>query len=922
VVSRLHEKLGEQESVKALEDELKKIHGLEAIDLISLNSSTPHFALMKAALSFADQRGIASHYHFHGGAITEGVRYLINNAGAAVTDSAAYQRVFSDLSIVGVGTLYPVVDITSITQERSYEDHEAVKKLIAQYGLEGRKIILHPARIASRKGQEITIRAAGELLKKHPGLRSQVVFVILGPERSPANKERYRLRSLARTLGVDLILVEGQSLEKLRNWYDAAYLVLYPTLAAEPFGLVSIEAQARGVPVIVSDGGGLPETLEDGKTGFVNERGNYHDLANKIYSLVSDEKKRNVMGAAARRFVQERFALENIIQSFASSFLKTARAEKTKSRSRTPEDPNRILSNIYNEEISLKSDGQTVKASETDTINIFPPSDSIIIRTWKQTWMEKLDKSQPFWRATKELPMPSNEDDHIPIAYDPLLIPSKACGPFERRLIPPMSSLRRMYSVKRGDPLATKKKPIYIFTMHSRELFEDPFNPAFVVRAIPHPKVEYDSLIVSKNWEEQRLTPEIVEVQLDWVLEGAVTEFHHWETFVPHLHIHLYASETVPITKYSGTFNPSSEAGGVAIGKLDYPLPHIALRSGNKKAMKKAIMLFSDYLEETEQWFIQDVMLNSRNGEIITMFVLFKKESPAVSFSPVGFIKSSHAEADENLLRNLQNMFLDEESLALIRSNLWVQWVGAAEHAKTAPIENMSSERKGLISKLAVEKAFTASLRNLNAILWQEFGNRADEMMGKVSSYEQKGQSLILYADDMLENAFVIDLENTVKNILAKHNVLNGGKIIFYYRNGASAAILEKMIKHAAPNLETVKIAQSDLQINGDEEKEVDALLRVAKAKGVKELLGLIRGPTNKPEELAAFAKNANLPIVIVGSEKGVYSFAQAIAIDAKLNNGATNGWLIMLPPIRALTDDIKRQYEEYQHSLQALIAA
>jgi len=89
-------------------------------------------------------------------------------------------------------------------------------------------------------------------------------------------------------------------------------------------------------------------------------------------------------------------------------------------------------------------------------------------------------------------------------------------------------------------------------------------------------------------------------------------------------------------------------------------------------------------------------------------------------------------------------------------------------------------------------------------------------------------------------------------------------------------------------------------------------------------MLGLIRGPTHQPEDLAAFAKSSGMPIVIVGPEKGIYSFAQAISMvmDAKMHNGATNGWLMMLPPIRALTEDIKLQYEQYLNSLQALVAA
>jgi len=225
---------------------------------------------------------------------------------------------------------------------------------------------------------------------------------------------------------------------------------------------------------------------------------------------------------------------------------------------------------------------------------------------------------------------------------------------------------------------------------------------------------------------------------------------------------------------------------------------------------------------------------------------------------------------------------------------------------------------------LPEEITFTSALKGLEDASWQEFGAKAGEAFTVASAYERNGQSLILYADDILQNAMVVDLEHAVKNILAKHNVLGGGKILFYARNDVNATILDRMVKRADPSIETIRILQKDLQTNGDELKETEALLRAARSKGAKELLGIIRGPSQKPEELAALAKGASVPIVIVGPEKGVYSFTQAIAMamDAKLHNGATNGWLIMLPPVRALTDDIIRQYNEYQASLQALQAA
>jgi hypothetical protein len=170
----------------------------------------------------------------------------------------------------------------------------------------------------------------------------------------------------------------------------------------------------------------------------------------------------------------------------------------------------------------------------------------------------------------------------------------------------------------------------------------------------------------------------------------------------------------------------------------------------------------------------------------------------------------------------------------------------------------------------------------------------------------------------------VIDLEYTIKKILAKQSILTGGKVILYAKDGHNALILEKMIKNADSAIETIVITREQLQAVDSDVKEADALMRIARAKGAREMLGLVRGPTSQPEDLAEFAKGSDLPIVIVGPEKGIYSFAQAIsmAMDAKMHNGATNGWLMMLPPIRVLTDDIRKQYEQYQASLMALAAA
>lgn len=221
------------------------------------------------------------------------------------------------------------------------------------------------------------------------------------------------------------------------------------------------------------------------------------------------------------------------------------------------------------------------------------------------------------------------------------------------------------------------------------------------------------------------------------------------------------------------------------------------------------------------------------------------------------------------------------------------------------------------------EKAFTESMIKIEGASKPEFGNEAVKTEERAASYKKEGQSLILYADDILENALVVDIENTIKNILAKHDVLKGGKIIVYARNASYAAILERMIRRASVNIQIVTIMKSELTANIDELAETDTIVRRSRAKGAGDILALIRGPSMQPEELAAFGREREMPIIIVGPGDGVYSFARAIfmAIEAKVNN-APNGWLIMLPAIKAISDDMKTRYEEYRASLKLLVAA
>ena len=93
--------------------------------------------------------------------------------------------------------------------------------------------------------------------------------VLVAPRPEPS--ETHRLEALAARAGVRLDVRIGVDDVALRDLYRDALATVY-VARREPLGLVALEAQAAGSPVIVADEGGLPETVADGRSGFVVPR--------------------------------------------------------------------------------------------------------------------------------------------------------------------------------------------------------------------------------------------------------------------------------------------------------------------------------------------------------------------------------------------------------------------------------------------------------------------------------------------------------------------------------------------------------------------------------------------------------------------------------------------------------------------------
>lgn len=93
--------------------------------------------------------------------------------------------------------------------------------------------------------------------------------------------------------------------EKLARAYASADVFVFPS-TTDTFGNVILEAQAAGLPCVVSDQGGPRELVTDGADGFVTRGGDLAELCDATRRLCADQERRRIMGAAARKRVEDR----------------------------------------------------------------------------------------------------------------------------------------------------------------------------------------------------------------------------------------------------------------------------------------------------------------------------------------------------------------------------------------------------------------------------------------------------------------------------------------------------------------------------------------------------------------------------------------------------------------------------------------
>jgi len=199
-------------------------------------------------------------------------------------------------------------------------DPTARGRLRREFGLpDEQAVVFCGCRAVEEKGVLHLLRAFDALVRDLPAHAQQVSLVYAGD--GPAMDQ---LRALWRELpSRDRIILAGYR-DDAADLAGGADVCVVPSLWQEAFGLAALEPMARGVPVIASRVGGLPEVVRDGETGLLVTPGDEAELAGAMRRLLLDPAERKRLGANGRRRAVAHFSpdaqLRELLPVFEDAF--------------------------------------------------------------------------------------------------------------------------------------------------------------------------------------------------------------------------------------------------------------------------------------------------------------------------------------------------------------------------------------------------------------------------------------------------------------------------------------------------------------------------------------------------------------------------------------------------------------------------
>lgn len=217
---------------------------------------------------------------------------------------------------------YKIVVINPGIDFKEFVKEQAISKNLT-FDFDKTDIILSVGRLVERKGvKEFITHVMPLLVRKYP----EVTFIIVGLEPKKRHLLRRNLRSEINyeinRLGLNkhVFLLGEISRSELLYLYKKCKLFVLPVIPTkgdmEGFGIVLLEANAAGKPVVASRIGGIPDAVIDGKNGILVEAGDWEKFAGAVGQIISDNGFRNELGEYGRQRVRLEFDWSIVIKKY------------------------------------------------------------------------------------------------------------------------------------------------------------------------------------------------------------------------------------------------------------------------------------------------------------------------------------------------------------------------------------------------------------------------------------------------------------------------------------------------------------------------------------------------------------------------------------------------------------------------------
>lgn len=192
--------------------------------------------------------------------------------------------------------------------DKTFHPNWNKEEIKEEFGIEG-EVILYVSRMSYRKGPHVLLNAFSQI--------KDATLVMAGNgELSPF------LKAQAKFLGIEdrirfLGYVPTKELPKI---FGMADIFVLPSITAEAFGIVILEAMASGVPIIATTVGGIPEVIKESESGLLVPPSNELELKNAIEKLLNDESLRKWLGQNGRKAVEEKYSWNNVIKEIEKAY--------------------------------------------------------------------------------------------------------------------------------------------------------------------------------------------------------------------------------------------------------------------------------------------------------------------------------------------------------------------------------------------------------------------------------------------------------------------------------------------------------------------------------------------------------------------------------------------------------------------------